>query len=172
MCMLAPESSTNSLSSRFIVDAAGKLHSSVGEKNVVLISKKDLNSAELETVRLSKNQMTVVTANGEVLTKEEATVYVKELDLFVTVMLLKDTLARFALGQLCEDHGYNYHWTSGHKPHLIKNGRKIECNTANYVPFVVHGLSTSSSKLIFTDISYIFIAGSRNFYAASRINKK
>ena len=45
-----------------------------------------------------------------------------------------------SLGKLCEDHGYNYHWTSGQKPHLIKHGRKIECNTANYVPFVVHTL--------------------------------
>ena len=49
--------------------------------------------------------MMVVTANGEVLTKEEARVYVKELDLFVTVMLLEDTPAVLSLGKLCEDHG-------------------------------------------------------------------
>ena len=36
MHTLAPESATNSLPSCFIVDAAGKLHSSVGEKNVAL----------------------------------------------------------------------------------------------------------------------------------------
>ena len=36
MCMLAPESATNSLSSGFIVDGAGKLHSLVGEKKVAL----------------------------------------------------------------------------------------------------------------------------------------
>ena len=30
------------------------------------------------------------------------------------------------------------------KPQLIRNGRRIECNTANYVPFVVPGLTTSS----------------------------
>ena len=72
--------------------------------------------------------------------------YVRELDLFVTVMLLEDTPAVLSLGKLCEDHGYNYHWTSGQKPHLIKTGRKIECNTANHVPFVVPGLSTSSSS--------------------------
>ena len=35
--MLAPESTTNSLSSGFVVDAAGKLHSSVGEKDVVFV---------------------------------------------------------------------------------------------------------------------------------------
>ena len=29
--------------------------------------------------------------------------------------------------KLCEDHGYTYHWTSGQKPHLTKNGKKINC---------------------------------------------
>ena len=53
-----------------------------------MLSRKDLNSVELETVRFSKNPITVITADGEVQTKEEATVYVKELDLFVTVKLL------------------------------------------------------------------------------------
>ena len=54
-----------------------------------------MNSAELETVRVSTSPTTVVT---EVHTAEEATVYVKELDLFVTVKLLDDTPA-FSLTQ-------------------------------------------------------------------------
>ena len=111
-----------------------------------MLSRKDLNSAELETVKVSKSTTTVVTANGEVQTKEEATVYVKELDFFVTVMLFEDTPAVLSHGKLCEDHGYSYHWTSGQKPQLIKNGRRITCNTANYVPIVVPGLSTDSSS--------------------------
>ena len=87
----------------------------------------------------------MVTANGKVLTKEEATVYVRELNLFVAVMLLEDTPAVLSLRKIGEDHGYNYHWTSGRKPPPIKHGRKIDCNTVNHVPFVVPGLSTSSS---------------------------
>ena len=39
---------------------------------------KTFNSAEKETVRISKSPTTVVTANGEVLTNEEATVFVRE----------------------------------------------------------------------------------------------
>ena len=113
-----------------------------------MVSKKDLNSAELETMRISKNPTTVMTANGEVQTREEATVCVKELDLFVTVMLLEETPAVPSLGKLCENHGYTYHWTSGQKPHLTKNGKRIKCSTANYVPFVVPGLSTSSSTIL------------------------
>ena len=84
-----------------------------------MVSKKDLNSVELETMRMSRNP-TVMTANGEVPTKEEAKAHVKELDLFVTVMLLEETHAVLLFRKLCEDHGYSYHWTSGQKTHLTK----------------------------------------------------
>ena len=52
----------------------------------------------------------------------------------------------FHSGKLCEDQGYTNHWTSGQKPHLIRNGKRIDCNISNYVPFVVPGLSASSSS--------------------------
>ena len=39
-----------------------------------------------------------MTANGEVRTNKEATVYVKQLDLFVNVMLLQETPAVLSLG--------------------------------------------------------------------------
>ena len=42
-------------------------------------------------MRSSRNPTTVMTANSEVQTREEATENVKELDLFVTVMLLEET---------------------------------------------------------------------------------
>ena len=58
-----------------------------------MISKKDLNSAEMETVTTSRSPTTVVTANCEVQTNEEATVYVKELGIFLIVQVLKDAPA-------------------------------------------------------------------------------
>ena len=109
-----------------------------------MVSEKDENSAELETMRTSRSPTTVMTANGEGQTREEATVYVKGLDLYVKVMLLEETPAVLSLVRLCEDHGFSYHWTSGQKPHLIRNGKRIDCNISNYVPFVVPGLSMSS----------------------------
>ena len=42
-----------------------------------MVSRKDLNSAELETMRTSRSPTTVMTANGEVQTREEATENVK-----------------------------------------------------------------------------------------------
>ena len=88
----------------------------------------------------------VITANGEVQTHEEATVYVKELDIFLTMKVLEDTPAVLSLGKLCDEHGYSYEWIKGQKTHLIKNGIRIRCNTENFVPIVVPGLSTSSSS--------------------------
>ena len=104
-----------------------------------MFCRKDLNSAELETVRVSEGPTTVVIANGEVQTKEKATVSGRELDLFVTAKLLEYTLAGLSLGKLCEDHRYPHEWTSHQKPQLIKNGRRIKCSTENYVLIVVPG---------------------------------
>ena len=75
----------------FVVDSGTSMH---------MISKKDLNSAELETMTTSRCATTVITANGEVQTYEEATVHVKELDIFLTMKVLEDTPAVLSLGKL------------------------------------------------------------------------
>ena len=59
----------------FVVDSGASMH---------MVSRKDFNSAELKTMRSSRSPTTVMTANGEVQTREEATVYVKQLALSVT----------------------------------------------------------------------------------------
>ena len=53
-----------------------------------------------------QNGSIVITENGEVQTHEEATVYVKELDIFSTMKVLEDTPAVSSLGKLCDEHGY------------------------------------------------------------------
>ena len=111
-----------------------------------VISKKDLNSVEMDTLTKSCSPTTVITANGEVQTHEEATVYVKELDIFLTMKVLENTPAVLSLRKLYDEHGYSYEWINGQKPHLIKNGIRIQCNTENFVPIVVPGLSSSSSS--------------------------
>ena len=110
-----------------------------------MISKKDLSDAEMDTLTKSCSPTIVITANGEVQTHEEATVYVKELDIFLTMKVLENTPAVLSLGKLCDENGYSYEWINGQKPHLIKDGIRIICNTENFVPIVVPGLSSSSS---------------------------
>ena len=71
-CLPAP-STLKPEEREFVVDSGASMH---------MISKRDLNSAELETVTTSRSPMSVMTVNGEVQTHEEATVYVKELVYF------------------------------------------------------------------------------------------
>ena len=47
-----------------------------------IISKKDLSNAEMDTLTKSCSPTIVIAANAEVQTHDEATVYVKELDMF------------------------------------------------------------------------------------------
>ena len=85
-----------------------------------MLSRKDLTSAELDTVRVSGHPTTVITASGSIETNEGATVYVQDLDLFLTVLLLEDTPAVLSLGK----HGYSHEWKGGQPPNLKENGRK------------------------------------------------
>ena len=125
-----------------------------------MISKKDLNSAELETVTTSKSPTIVITGDGEVQTHEEAPVYVKELDIFLTMKVLEDTPAFLSLGKLCDEHRYSYEWINGQKTHLIKNGIRIQCNTENFVSIVVPGfINEFFLKLAFSNIHDTFKAG-------------
>ena len=121
----------------FVVDSGASMH---------MISKKDLSDAEMDTLTKSCSPTKVITANGEVQTHEEAIVYVKELDIFLTMKVLEDRPAVLSLGKLCDEHGYSYEWINGQEPHLIRNGIRIQCNTENFVAIVVPGLSTSSSS--------------------------
>ena len=85
-----------------------------------MISEKDLNFADMDTLTKSCRPTIVITANGEVQTHEEAMVYVEELEKFLTMKVLKDTPAVLSLGKLCDENGYSYEWINCQKPHLIK----------------------------------------------------
>ena len=94
-----------------------------------MLSEKDLSSGELETLKRSRSPMTVVTANVEVQTIEEAQVYVHDLHIFVTVQLLENTPAVLSLGKFCKEHGNTYEWPSGREPRLNQNGKQTFCKT-------------------------------------------
>ena len=80
----------------FVVDSGASMH---------MISKKDLSNAEMDTLTKSCSPTIVITANGEVQTQEEAIVYVKELDMFLTMKVLENTPAVLSLGKLCDETG-------------------------------------------------------------------
>ena len=121
----------------FVVDSSASMH---------MISKKDLSDAEMDTLTKSCSPTIVITANGEVQTHEEATVYVKELGIFLTMKVLENTPAVLSLGKLCDENGYSYEWINVQKPHLIKKRDSDNCviRRTSFL-IVVPGLSSSSS---------------------------
>ena len=112
----------------FVVDSGASMH---------MISKKDLNYSEMDTLTKSCCPTILITTNGEVQTHEEATMYVKELDIFLTLKVIENTPAVLSLGKLCDENGYSYEWIKGQRPHLIQNGSRRQCNTENFLPIVV-----------------------------------
>ena len=120
----------------FVVDSGASMH---------MISNKDLSDTETDALTKSCSPTIVITANGEVQTHEEATVYVKELDIFLTMKVLDNTPAVLSLGKLCDETDIPMSGSMVKNPHLIQNRIRIPCNTENFVPIVVPGLSSSSS---------------------------
>ena len=151
-CLPAPSNLTSE-EREFVVDSGASMH---------MISKKDSSNGEMDTLTKSCSPTIVITANGEVQTHEEAIVYVKELDIFLTMKVLDNTPAVLSLGKLCDENGYSYEWIKGQKPHLIKDGIRIICNTENFVPIVVPGLS-SSYLWIFINFKDIYETGESFF---------
>ena len=84
--------SKNTEERMFVIDSGASMH---------MLSKKDLSSDEKDTLRRSRNPVTVLTAICEVQVNEDAQVYVHDLDLFVTMQLLDETPAILSLGMLC-----------------------------------------------------------------------
>ena len=129
-----------------------------------MISKKDLSNAEMDTLTKSCSPTIVITANGEVQTHEEAIVYVKELEKILTKKVLDNTPAVLSLGKLCDENGYSYEWINGQKPHLIKDGIRIICNTENFVPIVVPGRLVKFVLWIFINFTDIHETGESSFF--------
>ena len=102
-----PASTLKPEETKSVVDSGASMH---------MISKKDLSKAEMDTLTMSCSPTIVMTANGEVQTQEEAIVYVKELDIFLTMKVLDNTSAALSLGKLCDENGYSYEGINGQKP--------------------------------------------------------
>ena len=114
----------------FVVDSGASMH---------MISKKDLHDAERDKLTKSCCRITVITANGEVQTHEEATVYVKALGIFLTVKVLENTPAVLSLGKLCHENGLR-----------VDQRSKTTSHVKRYSDTVQHGQLRSdiSSRLV------------------------
>ena len=95
--------------------------------------------------RKSKGCCTIITANGTITTTEEATVYVKDLDMLITVQLLVDSPAVPSLRKLCQEQRYSFKWKAKQFPTLTQYGKHIYCKSENCVPTVLPGVLVDTS---------------------------
>ena len=72
-----------------------------------------------------KGPTVIAIANGKAESTEEATVYVHDLDVFVAVMLLEDSLAVLSLGLLCEGMGHPMN-EKGESLHLCSKMERLQ----------------------------------------------
>ena len=121
----------------FVVDSWASMH---------MISKKDLSDAEMDTLTWRGN--CVCQRMGYILDYE----------------VLDNSPAVLSLGKLCDENGYSYEWINGQKPHLIKDRIRIICNTENFVPIVVPGLSSSTTRSHQSTSKDTFKTGESLFY--------
>ena len=77
----------------------------------------------------------MIAANGSIDTTEEATVYVQDLDIFVTVQLIEYTPAVLSVGNFREENGFSCGWEG--QPHLVDHCKIAPCKCDNFVPIVV-----------------------------------
>ena len=98
-----------------------------------MLRRKDLNLAEMDTLRRSTNPHNVGDGQWKQTRKHKST-----FTIFVTVQSLEDTPAVLSLGKFCEENGYSYVLQNGQQPRLTTNWKEM------VVPLVVLGLSSSS----------------------------
>ena len=117
----------------FVVDSGASMQ---------MVSRKDLNSAGLETVRASKKSDDGGNSQRRGANKRRGN-SVCQSDSNASRRYSSRSLTRKNSAKITDIPTFG---PVVKKTHLTKNGRKIDCNTANYVLFVVPGLSTSSSS--------------------------
>ena len=99
-----------------------------------VISKKDLNSAEMDTLTKSCCPAIVITAKGEVGTHD----YVSKNWMYSWLWnSSKNTSEVVSFGKLFDENGCSYEWFNGQKK--IKTVIQKQCNTENFVPIVAPG---------------------------------
>ena len=122
-------------SREYVVDSGASFH---------LISKADLTKAERITLRHAKDVQYLATANGQVVAREEVDVYVQDLDLTVTALVLTDVPPILSLGKLVRSHGCVYEWSKDYQVMRL-DGREIECLVRSDVPIVAPALTNDNA---------------------------
>ena len=111
----------------YIVDSGASYH---------MVSREQLTPTEASNIAQLPKPIRIDTANGTVVVKEKALVYIEELDVQVWATLLSNTVAVLSLGLLCSEQLFSFHWVKDDTPYLEKDGNRVACHPNLNVPFV------------------------------------
>ena len=138
-CLPAP--STNKPEEReFVVDSGASMH---------MISKKDLNSAELETVTTSRSPTTVITTNGKCRRMKKQQIACQRIGFGLDNESPRGYASSIpSLGKLCDEHGHSYEWIKTVK---VQN-EKFRTNRGSWFIY-------NSFKLVYLNIHDSFRSG-------------
>ena len=114
---------------RFIADTGASLH---------LVDRGSLTAEQCKRIRKATKATALNTANGLVWSSEVIDIYIKELDITITALVLDSTVPVLSIGLLIEQNGFDSFWPKGSGPYLQKgtNPRR-QCWVSNDVPFIV-----------------------------------
>ncbi|MBT3784107.1 DNA (cytosine-5-)-methyltransferase, partial [bacterium] len=124
----ASSASRGSKPRRLLIDSGATFH---------LVSLKDLTPTERKTIRPLAEPVKIHTANGDVLIALQAQIYIIDLRCYVWAHCLENTVAVLSLGNLVDEHGFDYIWRSRQTPYLLKDNIKVYCPVSANVPYCI-----------------------------------
>jgi hypothetical protein len=112
----------------FIIDTGASLH---------CIGTELLTDEERKTIRLLDKPLDLDTASGIVQATHEATVYVRELGISVTALVMPDSPPLLSVGLLVKDLGMTFAFDQDGAVLTRKNGVRIYCADMHNVPIIM-----------------------------------
>ena len=102
---------------RFIVDTGASLH---------LVDRGSLSEEQRKRIRKATKATALNTANGLAWSSEVIDLYIKELDINLTALVLDSTVLVLSIGLLIEQNGFDFVWRKGSGPYLQKGPTQDE----------------------------------------------
>ena len=107
-----------------------------------MVCDNDLTDSEQKAKR-SCPTIHLNTANGTIASSTVTDIYVRDLDITLTALVLPETESALSMGKLITEHGFTVIWTAEKGPVLEKDGRRTQCTIHQSVPLLHVGTAAS-----------------------------
>ena len=90
----------------------------------------------------------LATANGIIEPEGQLEVYLTDLGVDARFLVLKNYLQVRSIGQLVDQHGFQFHWKVGNALFVASDGRRHECKVRNFVPHFYASTSSLTTSVV------------------------